>query len=50
MDFDEIADEQGWNADSMIILLRAFISERGLEEALSEYAQARADEENEGWQ
>ena len=46
MDFDEIADMQCWDRDSIIIMLRAFISTRGLEEAMTEYAQAVADEEN----
>jgi hypothetical protein len=46
MDFDEIADQQGWSADSEVITLRAFISKQGLDAALAEYAQEVADEEN----
>ncbi len=46
MDFDEIAEAQCWDRDSIINLLMAFISISGREEALAEYAQDVADEEN----
>ena len=49
MDFDEIAEAQGWNTDSMLIICRAFISEDGAGERLAEYAQSVADEENGAW-
>jgi hypothetical protein len=45
--FDEIASEQGWDHDSRESLLRVFISNGGSgEDALAEYAQKIADEEN----
>jgi hypothetical protein len=50
MDFDEIADQQGWNLDSMISVLRGFISQDGASDRLNEYAQSVADEENRGWE
>lgn len=46
MDFDEIADAQGWSLTQMLIILRYFISEDGASERLSEFAQSVADEEN----
>ena len=45
-DFDEIAEEQGWNTQSLLSIMRGFISERGLSEALGERAREIADEEN----
>jgi hypothetical protein len=48
LDFDEIAEEQGWDQDSLLSIMRGFISERGLSEALGERAREIADEENSG--
>lgn len=46
MDFDEIADQQGWNAHTCLQLCREFISKVGMQEALDVFAQEKADEEN----
>lgn len=46
MDFDEIAEVQGWNADSCLAVVRAFISEAGQSEMLAEYARRVAETEN----
>lgn len=45
-DFEEIAEAQGWNTDSMLAVVRGFISERGLSEQLGERAAEVAAEEN----
>lgn len=42
-----IAQEQGWNEDSMIMLLVQFIKEKGLSEELISHLDQQADEENE---
>jgi hypothetical protein len=47
MDFDELAYEQGWNDQTLIIIFRTFISNAGLQDALDQFAQEWADEENE---
>jgi hypothetical protein len=46
MDFDEIVEAQGWNAQSIIFILREFISKAGLQDALNTFAAERAAEEN----
>ena len=48
MDFDELAEAQGWNNDTLTGIMRGFISNNGLSEELAVYAQEIADEENEG--
>jgi hypothetical protein len=45
-DFDEIAEEQGWDDTSMLTILRGFITERGLSEELGKRAREIADREN----
>lgn len=47
-DFDHIAERQGWNDDTRLDLMRTFIGERGLNEALSDYAAQVAEAENTG--
>jgi hypothetical protein len=46
MDFDEIAEAQGWSEITIIHILRSFISRQGLQDALDQYAKEQADEEN----
>jgi hypothetical protein len=46
--FEEIAEQQGWNADTMLGLVMEFITANGLGEQLGEFAQERAEEENAG--
>lgn len=41
MDFDEIADNQGWSDYTMLVVLRGFISADGATERLNEYVQDR---------
>lgn len=45
--FEDIAEAQGWNADSIATLLMAFIDDHADEAQLIAFAQARANEENE---
>jgi hypothetical protein len=46
--FERIAEEQGWNANTMLGLVMEFISRNQLSEQLGEFAQERADEKNTG--
>jgi hypothetical protein len=46
VDFDQIADEQDWDTDSMLHVMRGFIAECGNEMALAEYAERIAAQEN----
>jgi hypothetical protein len=46
MDFDEIVEAQGWNDQSIILILREFISKAGLQDALNAFAAEKAAEEN----
>lgn len=45
MDFDEVAEAQGWNEQSMIAILRSFISQCGHQEELDTFAREWAAEE-----
>jgi hypothetical protein len=45
MDFDEIVAKQGWNDQSVIWVLREFITRKGLHADLADFAQEKADEE-----
>ena len=47
MDFDEIAEQQGWNERTCLWLLREFVSRAGLSDELDRFALAKAEEENE---
>lgn len=46
MDFDEIAAAQGWNADTIVLLLREYIANQHCDDALDDFAQQKAAEEN----
>lgn len=47
MDFDEIAEAQGWDAYSCLTVVREFISVNGYSEMLDEHARNVARTENE---
>lgn len=46
LDFDKIAERQGWNDQSLLFILREFISKAGLQDALNTFASEKADEES----
>lgn len=46
MDFDQIAAAQGWNADTLVQLLREYISTEHVDDALDDFAREKAREEN----
>ena len=47
MDFDQIAEQQGWNAQTMLEICRDYISATdGTGELLAEFARHTADLEN----
>lgn len=45
MDFDELAEAQGWTEQTCLQLCREFISMMGLGDQLDAFAQERADQE-----
>jgi len=45
-DFDQIADAQGWNADTLVMLLREYIANQHADDALDDFARQKAAEEN----
>lgn len=47
MDFDIIAEQQGWSVQTMLCVLRDFLNSEGANERLAEFAQDVADKENE---
>lgn len=47
MDFDQIAEQQGWDESTMLMICRDYIATTdGNSEMLSEFAQQIADQEN----
>lgn len=44
-DFDEIAEQQGWNQETMLWLCREFISQAGMQDALNTFAAEKQQEE-----
>jgi hypothetical protein len=44
--FEKIAEQQGWNTDSMLAVVMQFITSRGLGEELGGFALQIADTEN----
>lgn len=48
MDFDEIAEAQGWDTLSMLTVAREYISLVGASEGLDEHARYVAERENAG--
>jgi hypothetical protein len=46
LDFDEIAEQQGWNDQTLIQILRQFITEVGMSDDLNRFAQETAAVEN----
>lgn len=47
MDLETIIRKQGWNDDTVLMLLWNFITERGLKDDVAAYFKTVADEENE---
>lgn len=45
-DFDTIADEQGWNDSTLVMILREYIDNQGDAAALADHARRIVDEEN----
>jgi len=43
---EQTARAQGWNDESLVVHLAGFISDQGLDQQLSDYLSAAADEEN----
>lgn len=48
MDYEEIAEAQGWDEDSLLGLMAGFIDKRGLRDEFSGWCEAAAAEENYG--
>jgi hypothetical protein len=46
LDFDEIAEQQGWNAQTLVDILREYISNQHCDDALDDFAREKANEEN----
>ena len=49
MDFDDIAEAQGWSVSSQLMVALDFIFSNNLSDALDEHAQAVANNENKEW-
>lgn len=45
LDFDKIAEQQGWNDQTCLFVLREFVSRAGLQDALNTFASEKAAEE-----
>ena len=45
-EIEDVIAQQGWNDRSIVFLLREFIREKGLDDALVVFLQERADTEN----